>query len=227
MIRGRERFFSLGYYQQVADGVAQLVTSHLPEDGQSTVVLDAGCGEGYYLRRIYAHLAGLEFSTVLCCGLDISKHAIRRAARHDPGGTYAVAHIYEMPVLADHVDVLLSHFSPVSPEDFHRVVRPGGTVLVSGPGEDHLFGLKKLLYLEPAKHEVPPLPLLRHGFELIAEHRIRYEMRVSGAGHVADLLLMTPYFWSVGRGVQERLASLDSLATDVDVVVRAYRCLDG
>jgi 23S rRNA (guanine745-N1)-methyltransferase len=226
MIRGRERFFSHGYYQRLADEIAQLAVSYLPGQGQRGVVLDAGCGEGYYLRRIHARLNYVENDDLIRCGLDISKHAIRRAARHDPQGLYAVAPIHQMPVLPGGVDVLLSHFSPVSPEDFDRVVRPGGTVLISAPGEDHLFGLKKFLYTDPVKHEAPLQPLPWQGFELIAEQRIRYEMQVSGEGHVADLLLMTPYFWSVGPDVQAYLASLDGLTTDVDVVIHVYRRLD-
>jgi hypothetical protein len=52
------------------------------------------------------------------------------AARRDPQGLYAVAGTHRMPVLPGRVDVLLSHFSPVSAEDFRRIVKPGGAVLV-------------------------------------------------------------------------------------------------
>lgn len=100
------------------------------------MVVDAGCGEGYYLRRLRALLArdGIETNTVVC-GLDISKHGIRVAARRDPQGLYAVASAHRMPILPETADVLLTHFSPVSAENFRRVVKPTGVVLVGGPGE--------------------------------------------------------------------------------------------
>src|SRR6266536_15560 len=123
----------------------------------------------------------------------------------DRNGVYAVAGTYRMPVVPSRVDVLLAHFSPVSAEDFRRVVRPGGVVLVGGPGAEHLYGLKQLVYAEPERHE-PQDPLA-----------------VRGEGRVADLLVMTPFYWSVPDAVRERLARLEQLDTEVDVVVHAYR----
>lgn len=227
MITGRRDFFDVGHYRALADGVAGVVVSYLP-DSAERVVVDAGCGEGYYLRRLRARLVeqGQEASTVLC-GIDISKHAIRVAAKRDPRGLYAVAGTYRMPVLPDRVDVLLTHFSPVSAADFRRVVRPGGVVLVGGPGEDHLYSFKELLYDTPAKHE-PAAPTLagESGFELTNVHRIRYKLALRGPGEVASLLMMTPYYWSVDQATQARLAELGSLDTEVDVIVHAYRRTD-
>ncbi|MGH3328954.1 MAG: putative RNA methyltransferase [Streptomycetales bacterium] len=223
MIAGRRDFFDAGHYQFVADGVANLIISYLPDDSER-VVVDAGCGEGYYLRRLRGRLLEQrqDASTVLC-GTDISKHGIRVAAKRDPSGLYAVAGTYRMPVLPDRVEVLLTHFSPVSAADFRRVVRPGGAVLVGGPGEDHLYSFKELLYDTPARHEPAPTLAGEPGFELIDVHRIQYKLPLRGRGEVANLLAMTPYYWSVDQATQARLAELDSLDTEVDVVVHAYR----
>lgn len=223
MIAGRRDFFDAGHYQPLADRVADLIITYLPAGGER-VVLDAGCGEGYYLRRLRARLSdhGRDEST-LRCGLDISKHGIRVAAKRDPAGRYAVAGTYHMPVLPGRVDVLLTHFSPVSASDFRRVVRPGGVVLVGGPGDDHLYSFKQLLYDTPSRHEPASALADEPGFELIAEHRIRYRLALRGRGTVANLLLMTPYYWSVDPATQTRLADLDGLDTEVDVIVHAYR----
>lgn len=99
MIAGRRDFFDAGHYQILADGIAEAIISYLPGDAER-VVVDAGCGEGYYLRRLRARLGeqGKNGSTVLC-GMDISTHAIRVAAKRDPRGLYAVAGTYRMPVL--------------------------------------------------------------------------------------------------------------------------------
>jgi len=223
MIAGRRDFFDAGYYQRLADRVADVIISYLPGQAERAV-LDAGCGEGYYLRRLRVRLGeqGQDGSTLLC-GIDLSKHAIRVAARRDPRGLYAVAGIYRMPVLPCRIDVLLTHFSPVSAADFRRVVRPGGVVIVGGPGEDHLYSLKKVLYETPAKHEATHTLADEPGFEVIDTHRIRYNVALRGRGEVANLLLMTPYYWSADQVTQVRLAELDSLDTEVDVVLHAYR----
>jgi 23S rRNA (guanine745-N1)-methyltransferase len=223
MIAGRRDFFEAGHYQALADEVAKVIISNLP-DGPERVVVDAGCGEGYYLRRLRSLLAdGDGEAGAIRCGLDISKHGIRAAARSDPGGLYAVAGSHRMPVLPARVDVLLSHFSPVSAADFRRVVRPGGVVLVGGPGEVHLYSFKELLYDNPAQHEPSDTLAAEPGFEPMTTHRIRYKLALRGPGQVADVLLMTPFFWTVDQATQVRLARLDSLDTEVDVVVNAYR----
>lgn len=223
MIAARRALFEAGHYQPLADSIAELIIASLP-DMAGRVVLDAGCGEGYYLRKLRSLLTdrGEEARTVLC-GLDISKHGVRVAARSDPRGLYAVASSHRMPVLPERVDVLLTHFSPVSAADFRRVVRPGGVVLVGGPGEEHLYRLKELLYDTPAQHEPVDTLAGEPGFEPITSHRIQYKLALHGLGQVADLLVMTPFYWTVDQATQSWLAHLDSLDTEVDVVVHAYR----
>ncbi|MGH3755814.1 MAG: putative RNA methyltransferase [Pseudonocardiaceae bacterium] len=223
MIAGRRDFFDTGHYHALADGVADVIATYLPPR-PGTVVVDAGCGEGYYLRRLRNLLVatGRGNDTVLC-GMDISKHGVKVAAKRDPDGLYAVAGTHRMPVLNDRVDVLLAHFSPVSAADFRRVVRPGGVVLVGGPAQDHLFAFKELLYDTPVQHK-PADPLAgQNGFELITVDRIRRPLRLRGPGQVANLLLMTPFYWSVSDETRAELATMDSLDTEVDVVVHAYR----
>lgn len=226
MIAGRRDFFATGHYQRLADEIAGLIRANLPAEGTS-VVIDAGCGEGYYLRRLRMALAGQAppIRAVLC-GLDISRHAVRAAAKRDPESLYAVAGTYQMPALPGRADLLLSHFSPVSADDFRRVVRPGGTVLTGGPGPGHLYSFKELIYDAPAMHE-PSEPLAgQDGFELASRHQIRYKIALRGPGQVASLLAMTPYYWSAGPETQARLAAADSLDTEVDVIVHAYRRTD-
>ena len=228
MIAGRRDFFDAGHYQPLADDVARLVLDHLPspllDDRRGAVVLDAGCGEGYYLRRLRAlaadHAAGRD---ARLHGIDISKHGIRVAARRDPAGQYAVAAIHRMPVLPASVDLVLTHFSPVSAEDFRRVLRPGGVVVVSGPGPRHLFSFKELLYDRPAEHEQADPLAGQDGLALVETRRIRHPLRLRGSAEVTNLLAMTPFFWSVDAAAQARLAQVPALDTEVDVVARVYR----
>ena len=222
MIAARRDFFDHGHYERLADDMAAIIGGYLPPE-QATI-LDAGCGEGYYLRRIRRHLIETRRAGwMTLCGLDISKHGIRVAARRDPGGLYAVAGTFRMPVLPRRIDVLLTHFSPVSAADFRRVVRTGGIVLAGGPGEDHLYSFKKLLYDSPARFE-PFGGLTRaDGFEPVSTSRIRYRIQLRGMGQVADLLAMTPYYWTADQDAQARLAAVEELDTDVDVILHAYR----
>src|SRR5487761_1291082 len=143
--------------------------------------------------------------------------------RRDLEGLYAVAGTFRMPVLPASVDVLLTHFSPVSAADFRRVVRPGGVVLVGGPGEDHLFSFKELLYDAPERFEPSSSLSEADGFELITVHRFQYKLELRGPGQVANLLAMTPFYWTADQDTQTRLQAVKELDTEIDVIVQAYR----
>jgi 23S rRNA (guanine745-N1)-methyltransferase len=222
MIAARRDFFDRRHYERLADDMAEIITGYLPPG--PAVILDAGCGEGYYLRRIRRHLTGAgQAGRTALCGLDISKHGVRVAARRDTEGLYAVAGTFRMPVLPGRIDVLLTHFSPVSVADFRRVVRPGGIVLVGGPGEDHLYSFKELLYDSPARFEPSESLTRADGFEPVTTNRIRHKLQLRGAGQVANLLAMTPFYWTADQDTQARLAAVEELATEVDVILHAYR----
>lgn len=211
-----------GHYERLADEMAAIISGYLLPG--PAVILDAGCGEGYYLRRIRRYLTGTgQAEGVVLCGLDTSKHGIRVAAHRDPEGLYAVAGTFRIPVLHGRIDVLLTHFSPVSAADFRRVVRPGGTVLVGGPAEDHLYSFKELLYDTPARFEPSGSLTEADGFEPVTTHRISYKLQLRGTGHVANLLAMTPFYWSASQDTQARLAAIEELDTEADVLIHAYR----
>jgi 23S rRNA (guanine745-N1)-methyltransferase len=227
MIAARQQFFETAHYQRLADGIAAISLSYLqPESKREQVVLDAGCGEGYYLRRIRAELNRTECGARIgLCGVDISKHGIRVAAKRDARGIYIVGNTHRLPVLAGRIDVLLAHFSPVIGEEFRRVLRANGVVLVGVPGPEHLFSLKSLIYKSPARHaDADPLGG-QAGFTRITSHRIRYGIALRGPGSVANLLLMTPYYWTASRKTQVELSTLSELDTEVDATIHVYRCL--
>ena len=53
MVAARRRFLDRGYYQPLADAVCERVSSIL---SKPSVVIDAGCGEGYYTRQLAERL---------------------------------------------------------------------------------------------------------------------------------------------------------------------------
>ncbi|MDP9441624.1 MAG: methyltransferase domain-containing protein, partial [Actinomycetota bacterium] len=159
--------------------------------------------------------------------VDIAKPAVRLAARRGEGGSaYAVASVYDLPVLDASIDVVVSVFAPLASEEFERVLRPGGLVVTVTPGRDHLDGLKARLFPDPEQHPDTG-PFERPGattrLRLEDTHRVTYLLDLAEPRTIADLLGMTPYAWYVAPQVRSEVASSGHLTTTVDFRISAYR----
>lgn len=198
-------------------------------------VLDAGCGEGYYLRQLAA--AATEARPLALAGLDISKWAVQAAAKRDlqdarsragasaaPSTTWIVGSNAGLPVLPATLDRVLCMFGfPVYPE-FARVLRRGGELLQVDAGPDHLRELREVIYPtlkpeRPASRSAPP------GFELLGTDTLRFQIHVDGAAAIADLLAMTPHLYRATAEGRARAAALTALTMTVDVRLARYRRL--
>ena len=82
MVAARQRFLNAGHYQPIAEAVSRLALAERPAE-DTFCCLDAGCGEGYYLRQLAA--ASAPDAALSLLGLDISKWAVLSAAKQDKG----------------------------------------------------------------------------------------------------------------------------------------------
>lgn len=215
-VRARSQFLNLGHYRPVADGIVSLLRTHV---GAGELVLDAGCGEGYYSEQI----ASAGFATV---GADLSKAAVDAAAKRAKasGRTnsfYAVASVYELPVADGAASAVTNIFAPCAEEEYARVLQENGVLLVAHAGEEHLMGLKRVLYAET--HRNSPRADLPKSLVPIDELRVRYTVTVEGREAIESLFAMTPYYWRTSQEDAGKLAGLDTLTTEVDVLLTVYQ----
>jgi 23S rRNA (guanine745-N1)-methyltransferase len=149
MVAARADFLRRGHFGPLADLVADRAAALAPAGG---CVLDAGAGTGYYLASVLDRLPGR-------CGvaLDVSKHALRRAARaHPRAGALAWDVWRPLPVRTGAVAVLLDVFAPRNAAEFHRVLRPDGVLIVVTPADHHLrelVGPLELISVDQRKDE--------------------------------------------------------------------------
>ena len=143
MIDDRAAFLAAGHY----DFIAEALTAALPPAG---LTLDAGTGTGFYLARALDARPG-----AVGLGLDVSKPALRRAARAHPRAAAVRADLWQpFPVADAAAEVILDVFAPRNGAEFRRVLRPGGTLLVVTPAADHLHELVEafdLIRVDPDK----------------------------------------------------------------------------
>ncbi len=218
MVAARRRFLNSGAYQPIAAAVAEAALADWPA-GATVSCLDAGCGEGYYLRQLAAGLGAGQ--TLAGLGLDISKWAILAAAKQDRresggGFNWLVGSNANLPVLPGTLDRVLCLFGFPVYGEFARVLKPGGQLLQADAGPEHLRQLREIIYpaLKPERGAEAPAPA---GFSPLATETVRYELDLAGAEQIADLLAMTPHLYRASAEGRARAAALTALSVTVDV----------
>lgn len=211
-VRARTLFLEGGYYEPLSDEI-----NHLLDTLNAKTILDAGCGEGYYSNRVAEGrvLLGVDLSSA---GID---HAAKTAKRTENGAGYVVASLFTLPVGDRCFDAVLNLFAPCSEEEFCRVLKEDGYMIIVAAGERHLFGLKSVLYDNPYSNSGrADLP---QNAELVSKHNLHYEITVEGQAQIEALFSMTPYYWRTSERDKAKLTELQSLRTEVDFDIFVYK----
>jgi 23S rRNA (guanine745-N1)-methyltransferase len=181
MVQARRSFLERGFYQPLADTLNMLVSTYLREQAAPINVLDAGCGEGYYLGRLQQSLP--QQDQICLLGLDVAKDAIRMAAKRYPAATFVVANLKECLVVADEsIHVLLNIFAPRNPAEFARVMMRAGRLIVVIPGAEHMAQLRStlpLLQIEENKQQHVVEQFAPY-FTLLDALPVSYELALQG-----------------------------------------------
>lgn len=210
-VLSRRTFLEAGYYAPIADTLCQTAL----ELGAKGPILDIGCGEGYYSSRLAAAM-NAELT-----GLDISKEAVRCAAAKYKNALWICGTAAHLPVPDHSAGVITSLFALTMAEEFRRVLASDGLYFQVLAAQDHLLGLKSIIYPElklKEKDSVPDLP----GFRLVKTVPIRFEFTVEGE-QVQNLLSMTPHVYRISKEGAARLAATDKLTDTASCVLNVYR----
>ena len=210
-VLSRRAFLEGGFYAPIADALIAAAEKY----GARGPILDVGCGEGYYCTRL-AGAMGVPLT-----GLDISKDAVRYAAGKYKDAQWLCATAAQIPVESGGAGLLTSLFAITLPEEFHRILEENGLFFQVLAAQDHLLGLKKIIYDElifREKDTVPELP----GFALLESIPIRFPFTVEGQ-QVQNLFAMTPHLFRVGKAGAERRRSTQSLTDTASCVLNVFR----
>ena len=218
MVMSRRGFLEKGYYRAISDGVNKIVkeTSHTKEIN----ILDIGCGEGYYTKRLRDSLeeAGITPHIV---GIDISKEAVIAAAKSDKRIEWIVASATNIPVADSSLDYIICMFAKIIPEEKMRTLKSGGYLIVVSTGENHLIELKEVVYDKVRTEFYSPVKDLEM-FKHIKTVNCTDKVFVDSNESIRNLFDMTPYRWRSPKEGIERLYALDSLGITIDVNIDIF-----
>jgi 23S rRNA (guanine745-N1)-methyltransferase len=211
MVAARERVLAAGHFRAVSEAVVAQLAGY----PQLRFAVEVGAGTGYYLARVLdarPELAGLA--------LDVSKPALRRAARAHPRMAAVRADVWRgLPIADGGADLVLDVFAPRAGAEFARILAPGGVLLVVTAEPDHLAELVAavgMLGVDPAKRE-RLAGKLAPWFVLAAEHTVRAPLRLGRedaealvrmgpSGHHLDAVTLTSRIHDLGVPVAATLS---------------------
>ena len=223
MVAARRRFLDAGYFDLIAKLVFDTVRNCV-KSAESTAfnIMDAGCGEGYYLDHLgRLAAASPQAGTLGLAGIDVSKWAVKTAARRKVPATWLVANNRVPPFLDGSVDLIFCLFGFPSWEGFKKIQKPGGHVLLVDPAADHLLELREIIY--PTVQRSTPPSLARAeaaGYALKHEQELRFAVTLTNTEAIQDLLAMTPHAHRMPQDRRQALAELSTLSVTVNVAVR-------
>ena len=157
-------------------------------------------------------------------GIDISKFACDRAARRFKtvdNCEIAAASIFHLPVADNSCDMIVTMFAPFCREEFVRVLKPEGMLIMAIPGEEHLIALKSAVYDEPYKNHTSDYTV--EDLDFLGSTHISREIFIDDPKDIQSLFSMTPYYYKTGREGHERLERLTSLRDMADFEVLVYK----
>lgn len=210
MVVSRTNFLSKDYYLPLAKALTDVCNKY-----NHKIIVDAGCGEGYYSDYIQRKTDGIIY------GFDLSKDAIINACKRNKVNQYAICSISDLPLTNGCADIVLNVFAPTFSQEYARVLNEKGILIQVSPGAKHLLGIKQMLYKDVYLNKIEHLET--EEFELLEEIEVNYEIELNHNEDICALFQMTPYYWKSPKDTSDQLKKATYLKTDISFMIEVYK----
>ena len=210
-VLSRRSFLEAGFYAPIEETLIETAKKY----GVSGEILDIGCGEGWYSAQLAAAL-GASLT-----GLDISKEAVRCAAAKYKNALWLCATAAHIPAPDESADLMTSLFALTLPEEYRRVLKKDGLYFQVLAAQDHLLGLKSIIYDELIFRDKDSTPELS-GFTRLESIPIRFTFTVEGE-QIRNLFSMTPHVFRIGKAGAQRLQETEVLTDTASCILNVFR----
>ena len=190
--QNRQQILEAGFYQATLEAVSDLLAS----SETSTTVLDIGCGEGFYSRKLQEIHSQKTFYA-----FDISKDSIQLAAKSDSSFAvnWFVGDLAKLPLQDASMDIILDIFSPANYQEFRRVMSDNALLIKVIPTEHHLQEIRQKAARQLSNKDYSNQEVIQHfqeHFDIISEITVESSQSLTAESRSA-LLAMTPLLFHV------------------------------
>ena len=192
--QNRQQILEAGFYQAILEGISDLLATK----PSAKTILDIGCGEGFYSRKLQESHSNKTFYA-----FDISKDSVQIAAKSETNWAvnWFIGDLARLPIKDASMDILLDIFSPANYGEFHRVLSKDGILIKVIPTENHLKEIRQMVQDQLTKKDYSNQDIKEHfqGHFSIQSSHIASLTKSITAEHRQALLSMTPLLFHVDQ----------------------------
>ena len=192
--QNRQQILEAGFYQAILEAVSDLLAS----SETSTTVLDIGCGEGFYSRKLQESHPDKTFYA-----FDISKDSVQIAAKSEPNWAvnWFVGDLARLPIKDASMDILLDIFSPANYGEFRRVLSKDGILIKVIPTKNHLKEIRQKVQDQLTNKDYSNQDIKNHfqdNFTILSSKTASLTKPIT-ADQLQALLSMTPLLFHIDQ----------------------------
>ena len=211
--QNRQQILEAGFYQAILEGISDLLATK----PSAKIVLDIGCGEGFYSRKLQEVHPEKTFYA-----FDISKDSIRIAAKSEPNWAvnWFVGDLARLPIKDASMDILLDIFSPANYGEFRRVLSKDGILIKVIPTENHLKEIRQRVQDQLTKKDYSNQDIKEHfqeHFSIQSSQIVSLTKPITTEQRQA-LLSMTPLLFHVDQS-KINWSQLTEITIEAEILV--------
>ncbi|ETE01371.1 MULTISPECIES: putative RNA methyltransferase [Streptococcus] len=192
--QNRQQILEAGFYQAILDAVSDLLAS----TKTTTTILDIGCGEGFYSRKLQESHPEKTFYA-----FDISKDSVQIAAKSEPNWAvnWFVGDLARLPIKDASMDILLDIFSPANYGEFRRVLSKDGMLIKVIPTKNHLKEIRQRVQNQLTNKDYSNQDIKEHfqnNFTILSSKTASLTKPIT-AEQLQALLSMTPLLFHIDQ----------------------------
>ena len=192
--QNRQEILEAGFYQAILEVVSDLFSN----SKNAKTILDIGCGEGFYSRKLQESHPEKTFYA-----FDISKDSVQIAAKSEPNWAvnWFVGDLARLPIKDASMDILLDIFSPANYGEFRRVLSKDGILIKVIPTENHLKEIRQKVQNQLTNKNYSNQDIKEHFQEhfIILSSQTASLTKTITAEQLQALLSMTPLLFHIDQ----------------------------